>query len=103
MDVVTRKITYQGSAARASALVQMLEREGVRVEWMPLREERSFGADANAVLVNLISTGTIVAIAAGVRRFRKWAPRCKVEVEGERPGGDESKTEHPNSEEPRPS
>jgi hypothetical protein len=82
MDV-TRTITCRGSAARAGGLVQMLEQEGVRVEWSPPREERSLGADVNEVVVYLVSTGTLAGITAAVRRFRKWAPRCKVEVEGE--------------------
>jgi hypothetical protein len=82
---VTRTITYHGSAARAGALVQMLEQEGVRVVWSPPREERSLGADVNAVVVTLVSTGTIAGITAAVARFRKWAPRAKVELEGEQP------------------
>jgi hypothetical protein len=82
MDV-TRTITYHGSAARAGALVQMLEQEGVRVEWSPPREERGLGADVNEVAVYLVSTGTLAGIVAAVRKFRKWAPRCKVKVEGE--------------------
>jgi hypothetical protein len=32
MDV-TRKITYEGDPALAGQLAQMLEEEGVRVEW----------------------------------------------------------------------
>jgi hypothetical protein len=43
----------------------------------------SLGADVNEVIVSLVSTGSGVAIAAAVKSFRKWAPRCKVEVEGE--------------------
>jgi hypothetical protein len=82
MDV-TRTITYRGGAARVSALVQMLEQEGVRVEWSPHREERGLGADVNEVIVSLVSTDSAVAIAAAVKKFRKWAPRAKVEVEGE--------------------
>jgi hypothetical protein len=88
MDEVTRKITHQGSPARVGALVQMLEAEGVRVDWSPPHEERGLGTDINGVIVNLVSTGTVVAIAAAVKKFREWAPRCRVEVEDEDEGAD---------------
>jgi hypothetical protein len=82
MDV-TRKITYHGDTARVGALVQMLERQGVRVDWSPPEERRGLGADANEVIVNLVSTGSVVAIAAAVKQFRTRFPRHKIEVEGE--------------------
>jgi hypothetical protein len=86
MDEVTRTITYEGPAARASALVQMLEQEGCRVEWERPTEYRYWiGSDLNEVAVNVVSTGTLAAIGLAVHKFRKWAPRVKVKVEGEGP------------------
>jgi hypothetical protein len=93
---VTRTITYRGTPPWHTALVQFLENEGVRVEWTPPADEepRGIGADVNQVVVNLISTGTVTAIAVAVRKFRNYGPRSKgkVEVEGELP--DEDDGEH---------
>jgi hypothetical protein len=80
---VTRKITYHGDTARVGALVQMLEQQGVQVDWTPPQEHRGLGADVNEVIVNLVSTGSVVAIAAAVKQFRARFPRHKIEVEGE--------------------
>jgi hypothetical protein len=70
--------------------VQFLKEEGVSVEWSPpaVEEGRGLGADVNQVVVRLVSTGMAAAIAAAVRRFRKFGSRDKgkVEVEGEPPG-----------------
>lgn len=63
-------------------LVQMLEQEGVAVEWSRPHEERGLSADLNEVIVNLVSTGSAVAIAAAVKNFRNRVPRAKVDVEG---------------------
>jgi hypothetical protein len=82
MDV-TRTITYHGSVVRASALVEMLRQEGVQAEWPPPFEARGRGAFANEVAFSVVSTGTLAGIVAAVKKFRKLAPECKVEVEGE--------------------
>jgi hypothetical protein len=86
MDV-TRTVTYRGKPPWHTALVQFLEEEGVRVEWSPPdgEEPRGLGADVTQVVVNIVSTGTIAAMAAAVYRFRNFRPRDKgkVEVEGE--------------------
>lgn len=86
---VTRTITYRGKPPWHTALVQFLKEEGVRVEWSPPAEaeERGIGADVNQVVVNLISAGTVAAIAVAVRKFRNYGPRDKgqVEVESEQP------------------
>lgn len=83
MADVTRTITYHGDAARCGALVQMLEQEGVTVQWTPPQERRGLGADINEVVVSLVSSGTLLAITAGVRKFRERFPRHKIEVDGE--------------------
>jgi hypothetical protein len=84
---VTRTITYRGKPPWHTALVQFLKEEGVQVEWsQPAEpEERGIGADANDVVVSLISVGTAAAIRYAVQRFRNFGPRSKgkVEVEGE--------------------
>jgi hypothetical protein len=82
MDV-TRTIRYQGDPARASALVQMLEQQGVQVSWTPPREERGLATDVTAVVINLVSTGSAVGIAAAVKQFRQRFPKATVKVDGE--------------------
>ena len=52
---VTQTITYVGGAAQASALVQMLEERGVRVEWRRPEEQRGFGADVEAMALSLMA------------------------------------------------
>jgi len=79
MDVM-QTIRYQGGSARLSMLVQMLEQEGVAVEWSRPYEERGLSADLNEVIVNPVSTGSAVAIAAAVKNFRNRVPRAKVDV-----------------------
>ena len=87
---VTRTIVYRGKPPWHTALAQFLEEEGVSVQWSPPAEEegRGLGADVHQVVVSIVSTGTVAAITAAVRRFRKFGPRDKgkVEVEGEPPG-----------------
>jgi hypothetical protein len=85
MDV-TRKITfYCEHPAPSSALVQFLEEQGVRVEWTRPEEDRSLGGDVNEVVVQIVATGGVVAIAAGVKKFRDMFRHARygVEVEGE--------------------
>lgn len=97
MDVeVTRTITYRGKPPWHTALVQFLEEEGVRVEWSPpsVEEPRGIGADVNQVVVNLISTGTVAAIALAVRKFRNYGPQSKGKVDVEGEPQDEDGAEH---------
>jgi hypothetical protein len=84
MDV-TRKITYEGDDVRASMLAQMLEEEGVRVEWTrPGREEsRGLGTEVTMVVVQMVGTGGVAAITAAVNKFRNRVKHAKVTVEGE--------------------
>lgn len=93
MDEVTRTIRFHAGpdagAPLAGMLAQFLRDEGVHVDWTPPSgvEHRGLGADATQVVINLISTGTIVAIGAAVKRFRALVPHGKVEVEGEPDNG----------------
>jgi hypothetical protein len=86
-EVVTRTVIYRGQPPWHTALVQFLRTEGVHVEWSPPDEDepRGIGADANDVVVYLVSTGTLAAITYAVRKFRNYAAesKSKVEVEGE--------------------
>lgn len=42
-----------------------------------------FISDLNQIIVNLVSTGTVAAIATAVAKFRKRRPNSKVEIEDE--------------------
>jgi hypothetical protein len=105
-------ITYKGEPACASALVQMLEQEGVQVDWTPPTERRSardalgwltVSDDINAVLVSLVCNGTKPAIKAGVDKFRKRFPRAKVEVEDGPDDGGFFTDEEPSDDDKEPS
>jgi len=80
-DDVTRTIRYTGSAARAGALVQMLERQGVHVEWEPPREERGVGGDFMAVGLGIAASGSYDLLKAAVEQFRARFPRAEVVIE----------------------
>jgi hypothetical protein len=90
---VTRTITYTGSAARAGALVQMLEQQNVQVEWQPPREERGFAVEAEAVVVSLVACGLYDAIKAGVAQFGARFPHAKVEIEEDGEGSTNEETQ----------
>jgi hypothetical protein len=81
-DVVEVTIRYQGRPAGASILVQMLRQAGVAVEWTPPPDRPGLEADASEVVVSVASTGSAVAIAAAVRKFRNRVRRARVDVEG---------------------
>lgn len=89
MDEVTRTIIYEGPDARAPGLVEMLEREGVRVEWTPPVEERGLGADTHTVILYLVCTGSLATIKAVAKQARERAPWAKIKVEGEDEGPDD--------------
>jgi hypothetical protein len=80
---VTKTITYKGGPARVSALVQMLEEQGVNVEWEPPTERRDLTGAAEAIVLSLVASGAYDAIKAAVAKFRKWAPRAEVTLEGD--------------------
>jgi hypothetical protein len=79
----TRRVTYTGPASRASFLVQLLEEEGVTVDWTPPLEKKDFGSAFEAVVVGLITTGSAAAIKAAVAAFRQHQADAKVEIEDE--------------------
>jgi hypothetical protein len=86
MTDVTRSIQYTGDPAEASTLVQVLQDEGISVEWTPPKEHQGIGTDADQVIVQLTAVGGIAAITAAVTKFRARVKHARVDVEGEAPG-----------------
>ena len=76
-----RRITYKGAAPFAGALVQVLNEEGVEVEWTSPPEARDVLGALEAVVVSLVATGAYDAIKAGVNRFRRRFPESSVVIE----------------------
>jgi len=81
MTEATRTITYTGSAARAGALVQMLEEAGASVEWTPPVERRGIGGDAEVVALGIVASGLYDGIKAAVARFLERFPRATAVIE----------------------
>ncbi len=73
MSQTTRTLTYRGPAAFVSMLAQMLEEEGARVEWERPLEKRGSSEIVEAVVAQLIATGTVAGIAAALKAFRERA------------------------------
>jgi hypothetical protein len=61
--------------------VQMLEAEGVQVDWEQPQERRDISGIAEAIVLSLAASGTYDAIKAAVAKFKKWAPRTEVILE----------------------
>jgi hypothetical protein len=97
MADTSRKIVYKGPYPWVSALVELLEEEGIQVDTSsPHRDGPGYHVfynvgqllanDANLVVVELVATGSAAAIIAGVKKFRAWTvfpDATKVEVEGD--------------------
>jgi hypothetical protein len=79
MTELSRHVTYRGNPAFASMLVQMLEDEGATVEWERPQEQRGLGEMAQETVVQMVATGSLLAIKVAVDKFRKHM-RGKVEV-----------------------
>lgn len=82
----TLTIRYKGGPERVGALVQMLEDEGVHVDWEPPEEQRNLEGVAETIALALVASGTYDAIKTAVAKFRRWAPRAQVVLEGEKHG-----------------
>ena len=52
-------------------LVQTIEQEGATVEWQRPDEQPGVGQMAQEVIVQMVATGSVTAIAAAVARFDK--------------------------------
>ena len=87
----TRSLSYVGPPALASALVQMLEEEGLTVEWTRPDEQRGMSELADGVVIGLVIDGAKDVIEAGVRaavaRFRKRFPGAAKINDDEPEGG----------------
>lgn len=86
---MVKTIRYTGSAARASALVQMLEQHGVAVECELPREQRDAGGDFLAVGLGILASGAYDAIKVAVEQFLDRFPRAEVTIENEDAGPDD--------------
>ena len=68
----TRRVTYRGHPSGAPMLAEMLKREGVKVKWERPREQRGgIGEMAQEVVVQMVATGGVAAIATAIAKFRK--------------------------------
>ena len=86
MTHATRRITYRGNPAHASMLVQMLEEEGAAVAWERPTEQRGIQELAQGVVVHMVATGSITAIATAVAKFRKHMHgRAAATIENDEP------------------
>jgi hypothetical protein len=66
-----------------SVLVQMLEQEGVRVEWTPPEERRGLdiSTDIQSLVVALTAYGTPAAMKRAAAAYRKRFPKAHVRVQ----------------------
>jgi hypothetical protein len=81
----TRKIRFEGNREVASALVQFLREEDVRVDvdWEPHDESRGLEADITQVLLDIAATGAVAAMKLAVKRFRQAFPGAQAEIQEE--------------------
>jgi hypothetical protein len=80
MESDTVRLTYRGGVRGVSMLAQMLEEQGVSVQYAPPRETRDM-TEAPAIVVVVISaTGSIRDMAVAVQRFRqKFGSDAQIE------------------------
>jgi hypothetical protein len=80
MESDTVRLTYRGGVRGVSMLAEMLEEQGVSVQYPPPRETRDMTEAAAIVVVVLSATGNIHDIAAAVQKFRqKFGARAQIE------------------------
>ena len=92
----THQLAYVGSPALASLFVQLLEEEGLTVEWTRPEETRSLSNFAQGVVVALAVEGTKDTLVAGVKtataKFRGKFPRTTIRDETDPTTTDEEGT-----------
>ena len=90
MTQTTRRVTYRGNPAFASILVQMLEEEGVTVEWERPGEQRGgIGERGQDVVVIMLAAGGYDAIKAAVDKFRNYMhDRAEATIEDDEQDND---------------
>ena len=71
MESDTVRLTYRGGVRGVSMLAQMLEEQGVSVQYATPRETRDMTEAAAIVVVVLSATGNIRDIAGVVQKFRQ--------------------------------
>jgi hypothetical protein len=80
MESDTVRLTYRGGVRGVSLLAQMLEEQGVSVQYATPRETRDMTEAAAIVVVVLSATGDIHDISAAVQKFRqKFGARAQIE------------------------
>jgi hypothetical protein len=80
MESDTVRLTYRGGVRGVSMLAQMLEEQGVSVQYATPRETRDMTEAAAIVVVVLSATGNIHDIAAAVQEFRqKFGANAQIE------------------------
>jgi len=78
---MTTRVRYTGSPRYAGAVAQMLEEEDVQVDYTLPMEKRDLSSTAETVTVYYDCQGTLLAIRAGIQKFRERFGRGVVEVE----------------------
>jgi hypothetical protein len=80
MESDTVRLTYRGGVRGVSMLAQMLEEQGVSVQYATPRETRDMTEAAAIVAVVLSATGNIHDIAGVVQKFRqKFGADAQIE------------------------
>src|SRR5512133_2630349 len=79
MESDTVRLTYRGGVRGVSMLAQMLEEQGVSVQYAPPRETRDMTEAAAIVVVVLSATGNIHDITAAVQKFRQKFGGAQIE------------------------
>jgi hypothetical protein len=81
MESDTVRLTYRGGVRGVSMLAQMLEEQGVSVQYATPRETRDMTEAAAIVVAVLSATGDIHDIAVAVQRFRQeFGSHAQIEV-----------------------
>jgi hypothetical protein len=71
MAHTTRRVTYRGNPEGAPMLARMFEQEGVRVKWKRPQEQPDMAGMAQEVIVNMVTSGSLLAIRVALDKFRK--------------------------------
>lgn len=94
----TRTIRYEGSPDQLASLVQMLQRNRVKVEWTPppglavgpglaagptARHlgDITWSTDIQQVVATMVAAGGLASINKAVAKYRKKFPHAKVMIE----------------------
>lgn len=84
-----RLIRYAGSVAGADALVEMLERRGVEVDWRLPIEYRARDGDADDVVIQMLAAGGYDEIKGAAMQLLERFHHAEVEIEHDGLGPDD--------------